>query len=89
MGTEPKSNQPPPNLALIRTELASERTVLAYARTTLMLVATGVSLVKFLRASVEFQILGWLLISVGVMVGLIGTARFVSLKRRLNAVREN
>lgn len=77
-----------PNLALIRTDLANERTLLAYGRTSLMLVATGVSLVKFLNLSFDLVLIGWGLIAIGAVVGLIGMIRFTSLKRRLGAVRE-
>ncbi|WP_182870361.1 DUF202 domain-containing protein [Stieleria mannarensis] len=88
----PSSPPPPqavPNLALIRTDLANERTLLAYGRSALMLVATGVSLVKFLDVSFDFVVLGWGLIGCGGIVGAIGTYRFASLKRRLNTVRED
>ncbi|WP_147869072.1 YidH family protein [Stieleria maiorica] len=87
----PPSPQPPravPDLALVRTDLANERTLLAYGRTALMLVATGVSLVKFLDVSFDFVVLGWGLIGCGAIVGAIGTYRFASLKQRLNKVRE-
>lgn len=75
-----------PNLALIRTDLANERTLLAYGRTALMLVATGVSLVKFFDLSFDFVLIGWGLIVIGGIVGLIGMIRFARLKRRLDAV---
>lgn len=78
-----------PNLALIRTDLANERTLLAYGRTALMLVATGVSLVKFLNLTAELVVLGWFLIATGAIVGAIGTFRFTSLRHRLNTVRKN
>ena len=89
MGDRPEKSKTIPNLALIRTDLANERTVLAYGRTALMLVATGVSLVKFLNVSFDFVLLGWLLIAAGAIVGVAGTVRFTSLKRRLNSVRED
>jgi putative membrane protein len=76
-----------PNLALIRTDLANERTLLAYGRTALMLVATGVSLVKFLNVTAELVYLGWILIAIGAFVGGTGIVRFASLKRRLDSVR--
>ena len=76
-----------PDLALIRTDLANERTLLAYGRTALMLVATGVSLVKFLDLTIDLVVLGWVLIAFGAVVGGIGTYRFTSLQRRLNATR--
>lgn len=76
-----------PNLALIRTDLANERTVLAYGRTALMLVATGVSLLKFLTLTIDTFVLGWFLVAIGFIVGLIGVIRFVRLKRQLSTVR--
>ena len=84
---EPEAYRPP-NLALIRTELANERTLLAYGRSSLMLFATGVSLVKFLNLSFDFVILGWCLIAIGALVAMAGMMRFSKLRARLDATRE-
>lgn len=77
-----------PNLGLIRTELANERTILAYLRTSIMLIGTGISLVKFLVVTRDLVLIGWALIALGGMVGLIGTVRYFRLRRRLNRYRE-
>lgn len=77
------TKQQQPDLATIRTELANERTVLAYGRTALMLVATGVSLVKFLKPSFDFLVIGWVLIACGGLVALVGIRRFTRLRRQL------
>jgi putative membrane protein len=87
MGLPPETGKPVPDLALIRTDLANERTVLAYVRTALMLVGTGVSLVKFLNVSNDVVLMGWTLIAAGAILGIVGAARFTSLKRRLGGVR--
>lgn len=84
-----ESTPPQPNLALVRTDLANERTLLAYGRTALMLVATGVSLVKFLEVSFDMVVVGWGLIGCGAIVGAIGMYRFGSLKRRLKSAHES
>ncbi|TWU56174.1 DUF202 domain-containing protein [Rubripirellula reticaptiva] len=72
------------DLALARTHLANERTLLAYGRTALMVAATGVTLIKFFADTVPIRTMGLILIGLGLIVGLVGIQRFVSLKRRLN-----
>ena len=79
---------PLPDLALVRTDLANERTLLAYGRTALMLAGTGVSLIKFLKPSPEILLLGWFLVAVGLVVGVVGVVRFTRLKRRLKRSHE-
>ncbi|MEM6468087.1 MAG: hypothetical protein AAF802_00855 [Planctomycetota bacterium] len=48
-----------------------------------MLIATGVSLVKFLRPSFDFLIIGWVLIACGAIVAVFGIRRFTRLRREL------
>ena len=71
-------------LALVRTELANERTLLAYGRTGLMVTATGATLIKFFADSTVPPVIGWGLMVGGVVIGVIGVARFVNLRRRLS-----
>ncbi len=75
---------PQENLALVRTDLANERTLLAYARTALIIGGTGVSLIEFIAESPLLLGLGWVLVVVGIGVGVIGAARFTRLYHRLH-----
>ncbi|WP_197169122.1 DUF202 domain-containing protein [Novipirellula galeiformis] len=72
------------DLNLIRTDLANERTLLAYGRTALMVAGTGVSVLKFFSEMLYYQIIGWSLIAIGLIIGVIGAERFVRLSRRLH-----
>ena len=85
---EPTSEPPPENLGLIRTDLANERTLLAYGRTSLMVIATGVSLIKFLADTPLLVFTGWALIVLGAVVGVIGATRFARLNKRLHRERK-
>jgi putative membrane protein len=80
-----KPSAPPVDLALVRTDLANERTLLAYGRTALIVAGTGVSLIKFIGTSALLQGLGWFLVAVGIVIGLIGVVRFTRLHHRLHA----
>ncbi len=72
------------NLALVRTDLANERTVLAYGRTALMVAGTGVSLIEFIADSPFLVGLGWVLVVIGIGVGINGITRFARVYRRLH-----
>ena len=66
-------------LAIDRTLLANERTLLAYLRSAVALVIAGVSMMEFSTAE-WFWILGLACIPIGIIVGIIGVARY----RRMN-----
>ena len=72
------------HLALVRTDLANERTLLAYGRTALMVTGSGVSLIKFFADSPILPAIGWALTVAGIVIGLVGTVRFVRLQKRLH-----
>ena len=72
------------HLALDRTRLANERTLLAYLRTALMLLVAGATAVKFVAESPSVVITGWLFVGLGVLVGGIGTWRFLAMRRAIN-----
>jgi putative membrane protein len=72
------------HLAIDRTRLANERTLLAYLRTALMLIVAGATVVKFVAESRRVVISGWLFIAFGVLVGLFGTWRFLTMRRAIN-----
>jgi putative membrane protein len=69
-------------LGRLRTKLANERTLLAYVRTGLAVCAAGVSVIAFFD-SPPAQIVGWSLSIVGVLVLVLGLARFRGVDRQL------
>jgi putative membrane protein len=75
------------HLALDRTRLANERTLLAYLRTALMLIVAGATAVKFVGETHSVIITGWVFIALGAFVALIGTWRFLTMRRDINARR--
>ncbi|MBN1434650.1 DUF202 domain-containing protein [Candidatus Fermentibacterales bacterium] len=74
-------------LARERTVLANERTLLAYARTALMLLASGITLVKFLEVGSDLLALGYVLIGASLLVGIIGYHRFHTTRADLKRVQ--
>ncbi|TWT79094.1 hypothetical protein CA13_04910 [Planctomycetes bacterium CA13] len=79
-----ESTESPIDLNLVRTDLANERTLLAYGRTALMVSGTGVTLIKFFADSQSLRILGWFFVLVGLIVGVVGSYRFITLSARLH-----
>ncbi|HEX2080360.1 MAG TPA: DUF202 domain-containing protein [Longimicrobium sp.] len=69
-------------LALERTHLANERTLLAYVRTALALAGAGAGLLQFFDTP-SSQVTGWILIALGVLGLLVGTWRFLAVRRHL------
>lgn len=71
-------------LAVQRTVLANERTLLAYSRTAIMLGASGATLLKLYSDETLPLITGWLLVTAGIGVAILGTSRFRKLARTLD-----
>ncbi len=69
-------------LALMRTHMANERTLLAYLRTALMLVVTGGTILKFLADIVFYQVVGWIIITSGITVAVLGIKRYRQYQRQ-------
>ena len=65
------------HLALDRTKLANERTLLAYLRTAIMLLVSAVTVLKLLHDDHTMVVLGWVLLPVGLGVGVVGAVQFV------------
>lgn len=72
------------HLALDRTRLANERTVLAYIRTAFMLIVAGGTALKLFVETPAVVVTAWLFIILGAIVGLFGTWRFESMRRKIN-----
>jgi len=64
------------HLALDRTKLANERTLLAYLRTAIMLLVSAVTVLKLLHDDHTMVVLGWVLLPLGLGVGVIGAVQF-------------
>ena len=71
-------------LAVDRTAQANERTFLAYIRTALAFGAGGIGLIKFFDESIGIVVLGWLLISLGLVVLIFGVYRFIKFRRTIS-----
>jgi len=72
------------HLALDRTRLANERTLLAYLRTALMLLVAGATAVNFIAKSPSVVMTGWLFVGLGTFVAVLGTWRFLAMRRAIN-----
>ncbi len=72
------------HLALDRTIMANERTLLAYIRTALAVLVVGASLIKFFKAEV-YEIIGWVLLPIGIGVIVLGTIRYREMAARVHA----
>lgn len=71
-------------LAVDRTAQANERTFLAYIRTALAFGAGGIGLIKLFDESIGIIVLGWLLISLGLIVLVFGVYRFIKFRRTIS-----
>lgn len=72
-------------LAADRTQLANERTLLAYARTAMGLLAGGVAVLHFVEGGWTVPV-GWTLMALALPVFLVGTWRFLRVRRTLQGL---
>jgi putative membrane protein len=70
-------------LALDRTRLANERTLLAYLRTSIMLLVSGGTIIKLFGDQTEYVVAAWIIMAMGVVVGVVGFVRFISVSRSI------
>ena len=73
-------------LAMDRTVLGNERTLLAYVRTALAFFVAGASLIHFFDPFV-FQIVGWMLIPLGILLSVVGIIRYKEMHDFLGVIR--
>jgi putative membrane protein len=73
-------------LAIGRNKLANERTFLAYIRTFLSFILAGVSLIQFFDVKL-FIILGYGLVSSGVIILIVGLMRYYTVQKHLNFLK--
>ena len=71
-------------LAAERTHLANERTWLAYVRTALALAGGGAVLLQFFPSHPSLFGMAWLLVGTGGATLVVGTHRFLVVRRRLH-----
>ncbi|MBS4538754.1 DUF202 domain-containing protein [Clostridium sp. D2Q-11] len=70
-------------LAVDRTILANERTFLAYIRTSLNVLAAGISFIKLFKF-LPIQILGYILVPLGLIIFIIGLYRFLKINKNIH-----
>jgi putative membrane protein len=73
-------------LAIDRTLLANERTLLSYLRFSVALLIAGVTIIHFAEQG-WFWAIGIACLPAGVLCGVIGTVRFLSMHRAIMIVR--
>lgn len=74
-------------LAIDRTLLANERTMLAYMRGAITLPIAGVSFIHFIQAGF-LRTLGFLLIPMGLLIGILGMVRYWRMDKQIRAIRK-
>ncbi|WP_105616986.1 DUF202 domain-containing protein [Vallitalea okinawensis] len=75
-------------LATDRTFLANERTFLAYVRTALSIIAAGAGFIKLFEILI-IQYIGYFLLPLGFIIGIIGVVRFIKVNRELKKIKNN
>lgn len=73
-------------LAIDRTLLANERTLLAYLRSGVALIIAGVTIIHFSREG-WFWIIGVFCVPIGIIVGIIGVARYRKMNHSITLIR--
>ena len=76
-------------LAIDRTRLANERTLLAWLRTALMLLVTGVTLIKLFEGVLAMEILGMVLLPMGLLAAGYGLRRYLHTRALIEASQQN
>jgi putative membrane protein len=71
------------HLAYDRTILANETTLLAYLRTSMALLAGGATLIRLFPSDIYFQLLGGVMLLLGIIITVIGMFRFSTITKRL------
>ena len=77
------------HLAYDRTILANETTLLAYLRTAMALLAAGATLFRLYPDDLYFQVLGSIMLLLGIVIAGIGGIRFFAITKRLRKLHDN
>jgi len=72
-------------LAIDRTRLANERTLLAWLRTAIMLLVSGVTLLKLFEGVLVMEVMGVVLIPLGLVTAAWGFRRYLHTRRLIEA----
>lgn len=75
------------HLAIDRTLLANERTLLAYLRSGVAMVMAGFTIINFAQ-EVWFWTIGIVCLPIGILVSVIGIARYTRMNKKIVHVRE-
>lgn len=75
--------------AIDRTSLANERTLLSWLRTALILLISGATLLKLFDGVLAMQIVGAILISIGLVTRIFGLLHYRKTRVRISATRPN
>lgn len=74
-------------LAIDRTLLANERTFLTYLRSGVALIIAGITFIHFTWSS-WLEILGFLCVPAGIIIMIVATIRYHSLKANVSVIRK-
>ena len=74
------------HLAADRTMLANERTLLSYLRASIFLIISAITFLKVFSSEWYMIATSYFLIVLGLIIGVIGTIRFLNMKRRIESI---
>ncbi len=74
-------------LAMDRTILANKRTFLAYGRTAIALFVLGIAFVRLTNHQF-FEISGFVLMSLGIMIFIVGSREYITTHKRLKVLTQ-
>lgn len=74
-------------LAIDRTILAVERTLLSYLRASVSLVLAGLTILGLITSG-WFIIVGYIIIPIGILLGIFGIVRSIEMNRKIKILRK-
>jgi len=76
------------HLAYDRTILTNETTFLSYLRTSMALMAGGATMLRLFANDIYFQVLGLVMLLLGIIITVIGALRFSTITKRLKKLHD-